>query len=173
MKPTLLYIHGLGSDKNSRKFMNLKNYFHDRFNYDFLEWKNDSNIKLLIQEKFDKYQKIENLIIIGDSTGANFAYQLRKLRNCNSDKLILTSPLLDIEKRIASFDFPKTIIPYLEKITSPKNALIIATKKDEILDQSWIFENENFNLKEVKDSHRLENFQNYISFIEMYLSQEE
>lgn len=64
MKPTLLYIHGLGSDRNSRKFLNLKDYFKDQFDYDFLEWENDSNIQLLIEEKLEKFKNQENLICI-------------------------------------------------------------------------------------------------------------
>lgn len=171
MKPTLLYIHGLGSDRNSRKFLNLKDYFKDQFDYDFLEWENDSNIQLLIEEKLEKFKNQENLIIVGDSTGANFAYQLRELRNCKSDHLILTSPLLDIERRVADFDFPKAIVPYLQRIISPKNAMIIATKSDEILDQNWIFDmpNNDLVLLEVKDNHRLINFHHSISDIESYL----
>lgn len=171
MKPTLLYIHGLGSDRNSRKFFDIKNYFKDQFEYDFLEWKNDSDIEVLIEEKFQKYQNVNQLIIVGDSTGANFAYQLCELRNCKFDILVLTSPLLDIEKRIANFDFPDLIKPQLMKIENPKNALIIATKNDEILDQTWLFEMnlENTQLLEVDDNHRMINFNHYLPKIENYI----
>lgn len=180
MKPTLLYIHGLGSDRNSRKFLNLKDYFKDRFVYDFLEWNNDSDVKLLIQEKVGKFQNTENLIIVGDSTGANFAYQLRELRNCKSDILILSSPLLDIENRIADFEFPKSILPFLEKITSPKNAMIIATQTDEVLDQTdlfWgVFDDdfvspyENLEVVEMEDSHRLLYFEHALPVINDYIN---
>lgn len=168
MKPTLLYIHGLGSDRNSRKFTNLKDYFQTQFGYDFVEWNNDSDVKKLIEEKLKKYKKQTQLIIIGDSTGANFAYQLRELRNSENDVLILTSPLLDIDKRIANFDFPSFIKPQLIKIESPKNALIIASRNDEVLDQTDLFgdicdENfvsphENLEVVEIDDSHRLLHF---------------
>ncbi len=80
MHTTLIYIHGFGSDRNSRKFLNLKDYFGEQYNYDFIEWDNDSDIKSLIQDKFLKYKNESNLIIVGDSTGANFAYQLQNLR---------------------------------------------------------------------------------------------
>lgn len=171
MKPTLIYIHGLGSDRNSRKFKNLKDYFKDQFEYDFLEWKNDSDVKKIIEEKLQNYQNINQLIIVGDSTGANFAYQLREMRNKKEDKLILTSPLLNIEMRIANFDFPKSLLPYLIKIAEPKNALIIGTKKDEILNQTWLFKKdfENISLKEVDDNHRLEKFHEFLPKIELYL----
>ncbi len=139
IKKTVLYIHGLESDRYSRKFQDLQAFFGNEFNYDFLEWDNDSNIRNLIQQMDLKYTD-QPLIIVGDSTGANFAYQLRQLRNNPNDKLILTSPLLTIDKRIADFEFPQSLVQYLTKITEPENCLIIATTKDEILDQNWISE---------------------------------
>lgn len=165
MKTTLLYIHGLGSDQHSRKFINLKTYFQDQFNYDFIEWTNDSDIPYLLKEKVIKYKDTPQLIIVGDSTGANFAYQLRAMRNKKKDILILTSPLLDIDKRIADFEFPKQLIPYLIKINTPENTLIIASKTDEVLDQTNWFNQalitslNQVEVIEVKDSHRLLNFE--------------
>ena len=171
MKPILLYIHGLGSDKNSRKFLNLKEYFQDHFEYDFLEWKNDSDIRVLIDEKFQKYKNTNGLIIVGDSTGANYAYQLREIRSNEQDILVLTSPLLDIERRIASYDFPKSLGLFLNKISEPRNTTIIAAKNDEIIDQKWLFENyfEELNLIEVDDNHRLEKFLDYLPMIEFFI----
>lgn len=171
MKSTLLYIHGLGSDQHSRKFLNLKNYFKDQFEYDFIEWDNDSDIDLLIHQKSEKYKNVNNLVIIGDSTGANFAYQLREIRNNITDKLILTSPLLDIKKRIADFEFPINLLSHLIKIESPKNSMIIASKTDEILNQKYLFEIplQNVWLLEVKDGHRLEKFEKYLDEISDYI----
>ena len=171
-KPALLYIHGLGSDRNSRKFLSLKKYFKDEFEYDFLEWFNDSNIDSLIQNKNNKLKNIEKLIIIGDSTGANFAYQLRDFRNSKQDILILTSPLLDIEKRVADFDFPETIIPYLKKYSYAENAFIIAAFEDEVLNQKWLSskETENLIILFVNDNHRLEKFDEFLPEIEKYIN---
>ncbi|WP_407405848.1 YqiA/YcfP family alpha/beta fold hydrolase [Chryseobacterium sp.] len=172
MKTTLLYIHGLGSDRNSRKFINLKEYFKDQFDYDFVEWNNESNIAELLNEAENKLENLENPIIVGDSTGANFAYQLRESRKLKGKKsiLILSSPLLNIDDRIADFEFPKTIIPQLIKIKNPSDALIIATKSDAVLDQNWLFE-QTFNsieLIEVEDNHRLEKFHKSLPEIEKY-----
>lgn len=171
MKPTLLYIHGLGSDRNSRKFLSLKEYFKDEFGYDFLEWYNDSDIHQLIKKKNTELQNVEKLIIIGDSTGANFAFQFRDLRKSKQDILILTSPLLDIEKRVADFDFPKTIIPYLKKYNNPENAFIIATLEDEVLNQKWLSLKRTILLKivYVKDNHRLEKFDEYLPAIQNFI----
>lgn len=171
----LLYIHGLGSGRNSRKFINLKDYFKDQFDYNFLEWNNDSDISALLNEA-DKWLKSEpedQIVLVGDSTGANFAYQLRERLKENNIKsiLILTSPLLDIDNRIGDFEFPKSIIPQLWKIENPEDALIIATQKDEVLNQKLLFEKlfKNIELIEVDDNHRLEKFENYLSSIEKYI----
>lgn len=172
MKPTLLYIHGLGSDRYSRKFRSLKSYFKEEFNYDFLEWNNDSNIHQLIEKKNTELKNVEKLILIGDSTGANFAYQLRDLRNSANDFLILTSPLLDLEKRIADFNFPGQLTSYLKKYPEPENAFIIATRKDEIINQKWLLSSgkpKNLQVSFVRDNHRLEKFEDYLKEIRRYI----
>lgn len=175
MHNKLLYIHGLGSDRNSRKFINLKDYFQDQFEYDFVEWNNESNISALLDsaEKWLISESESQIVLIGDSTGANFAYQLQeRLEEKNiSPILILTSPLLDIDDRIADFEFPKSILPQLEKILNPKNALIIASKHDEVLNQLPLFEKSlhNVELLNVDDSHRLLNFENCLEAIESYI----
>lgn len=175
MKQTLLYIHGLGSDRHSRKFINLKDYFQDQFDYDFIEWKNDSIISELLDKSELQFENLENLIIVGDSTGANFAYQLRKRRRLKSKDsiLILSSPLLNIDERIADFEFPENLIPQLEKFENPENALIIASKKDSILGQNWLFEKplKNVKLIEVDDNHRLEKFHESLAEIEIYINE--
>lgn len=172
MKTTLLYIHGLGSDRNARKFINLKEYFKDQFDYDFVEWNNENNIAELLNEAENKLENLENPIIVGDSTGANFAYQLRESRKLKGKKsiLILSSPLLNIDERIADFNFPEKLLPQLIKIKNPSNALIIATKNDTILDQNWLFEKDldKITLIEINDNHRLEKFHETLSQIEKY-----
>lgn len=171
----LLYIHGLGSGRNSKKFLNLKDYFKDQFDYNFVEWNNDSDISALLNEA-DKWLKSEpedQIVLVGDSTGANFAYQLRERLKENNIKLILvlTSPLLNVENRTSDFEFPKNILPQLWKIENPEDALIIATQKDEVLNQIPLFEKslKNIKLVDVDDSHRLLKFENYLSDIENYI----
>lgn len=115
----------------------------------------------------------EDLIIVGDSTGANFACQLReRIKQLGGEPvLILTSPLLDINNRIADFDFPGKLIPQLWKIENPQDAMIIASKEDEVLNQKVLFEKKlkNIELLEVDDGHRLENFHTYIPKIKNYI----
>ncbi len=173
MKPTLLYIHGLGSDQNSRKFLNLKEYFKDEFHYDFIEWNHESEISKLVFEAEQRLKSAEKLILVGDSTGANFVYQLRErlLNQGTASILILSSPLLDIEERIADFEFPKSLLSQLKKYKNPKNALIIATRNDKVLNQNWLFNTafENVKLIEVDDNHRLEKFHESLVEIRKYI----
>ena len=175
MHNKLLYIHGLGSDRNSRKFVNLKDHFKNSFEYDFVEWNNESDISELLDtaEKWLVSEAQCQIVLVGDSTGANFAYQLRERLEEKNIKsiLILSSPLLNIEDRIADFEFPKNILPQLAKITNPKNALIIASKKDEVLNQLPLFEKslQDVELLDVDDSHRLLSFEKYLPAIESYI----
>ena len=114
------------------------------------------------------------IVLVGDSTGANFAYQLRERLEKKTIKsiLILTSPLLNIDNRISDFEFPKTILSQLQKIENPSDALIIASKKDEVLNQLPVFEKalQNVELADVDDSHRLLKFENYLTAIENYIN---
>ena len=83
-----------------------------------MEWKNDSNIPSLLNEaeKWLQSEPTDQIVLVGDSTGANFAYQLRERLKEEDIKsiLILTSPLLNVEDRTSDFEFPKNIIPQLE-----------------------------------------------------------
>lgn len=99
----LLYIHGLGSDSNSRKYLNLKDYFKEEYQFDCIEWKNDSDISELLNKAESHLKNEDKIILVGDSTGANFAYQLReRLQETRKNViLITTSPLFNIEDRIA------------------------------------------------------------------------
>lgn len=173
MSKKLLYIHGLGSDQNSRKFLNIKYYFKDQFEFNFVEWHNNSDISVLLDGAEKWLMPEDQIVVIGDSTGANFAYQLRERLIDKNQKsiLILTSPLLNFEDRTSDFEFPSMILPQLWKIENPEKALIIATKKDEVLNQIPLFEKslKDIEFVDVDDSHRLLKFENYLPYIENYI----
>lgn len=173
MKSPLLFIHGLYSGRDSRKFIALKNYFKDQFFYDIIEWDGNSNIPELISNAAENYGEQKELIIIGDSTGANFAYQLRECMNNTNVNiiLVLTSPLLDMQRITAELDFPNGIKPYIQKIKKPENVLIIAAKDDEVLDQKPISSLNTLNneIIIVEDDHRLQKFASYLPEIERYI----
>lgn len=172
-KKTLLYIHGYGSDRNSRKLQQLKNYLGDQYNCFFLEWTVFSDIPFLLNLALQKYGNVENLVIVGDSTGANLAYQLRELRDRAGDKLILLSPLLNPNKRKREIPFPDEFCAHLRTVIHPVNALVIASKTDGVIDQQSLFgeADKKFTLMEVDDGHRLENFHEYLASLKMYISQ--
>jgi len=174
MKTPLIYIHGLGSDRNSSKFELIQDYFSESYDYYCLEWKNDSNILALIEQAHQQFSNASNLIIIGDSTGANFAFQLRGMRDEKQlqSKLILTSPLLNLNMRIAAHDFPETIIPFMRAIEEPYNALMICPRNDEIINHSaWLNLNaEGLLVVQVDDTHRLTKFSAYLPILSSYLS---
>jgi|SRR5690606_33355929 len=176
MTPKLFYIHGLGSDANSRKYLNLKEYFKEQFRFDCLEWKNNSDISQLLDEAEKMLESEDKVILFGDSTGANFACQLREKRKQKNLKtiLILSSPLLDESRRIADFPFPGQLKVFLKKIENPENTLIIVPLHDEVIDHSFLLKN---NLSETKilkvdDSHRLPKFKEYLPKIESYIQAE-
>lgn len=174
MTTPLLYIHGLGSDRTSSKFQAICTHFDKEYTMHCLEWTTESNIKELLNDAFNTYENDTKLILFGDSTGANFAYQLREQRAEKGleTTLILTSPLLDLSKRIAAFDFPKILEPYIIKINAPNHALLICPLNDEIIDHSWLnnLGNTSLVIKQVHDSHRLPEFKNYLPLIRNYLN---
>ncbi len=154
----------------------MKDHFQNQFEYNFVEWNNESDISELLDtaEKWLVSEAECQIVLVGDSTGANFAYQLRERLEKKTIKsiLILTSPLLNIDNRISDFEFPKTILSQLQKIENPSDALIIASKKDEVLNQLPVFEKalQNVELADVDDSHRLLKFENYLTAIENYIN---
>ena len=172
MKKTLLFIHGYGSDRNSRKFQELINCFSEDYNLHCLEWVVYSDIPYLLDLAVKKCENIKNMLIVGDSTGANFAYQVRQMRNRKEDKLVLLSPLLDVSKRKLNIPFPDTFSRHLLKIVNPSNALVVASKTDEVIDQQFLFDepNKKFTLFEVTDGHRLEKFHEYLPAIKSYIN---
>ncbi len=171
MKTTILFIHGYGSDRNSRKFQELKSYFTADYDLHCMEWAVYSDIPWLLNDAVEKCAVIRKLIIIGDSTGANFAWQIREMRNSKEDKLILLSPLLDVSKRKRDVDFPDVFNQYLVKIENPENALVIASANDEVVDMKSLFEepDKKFTLLKVHDGHRLEKFEKYLQVVEKFI----
>ncbi|EPH13520.1 hypothetical protein HMPREF9713_00595 [Myroides odoratimimus CCUG 12700] len=170
----LLYIHGYGSNRESRKFYNIKESLPD-FPAAVFEWDENTDFKLLLQTAVRQTAEIEQIILVGDSTGANLAYQVREARKALGLKtiLVLTSPLLDYDKRLnADLQFTENLQESLIKINNVEDALVIMAKEDEVIDFS------NFNVKNnasnstviyVDDNHRLEGFINYVGYIIGYI----
>lgn len=175
MKTLFYFIHGFGSGKDSGKYRKLQNHFKDYFEFDLMEWNPDSDFPKLLNIAENKLRKHQNPIILGDSTGANFAYQLRErlTENDKASRVIFSSPLFDIDKRLRDIEFSKNLQAALIRIENPKNALIIADPEDEVVDQSVIFSKELQTIKLIhaSDGHRLPEFENYLEAIETYIKE--
>ncbi|HLS31022.1 MAG TPA: YqiA/YcfP family alpha/beta fold hydrolase [Flavobacteriaceae bacterium] len=176
MKPLFYFIHGFGSGKDSGKYRKLQNHFKDYFEFDLMEWNPDSDFPKLLNIAEKKLSQHQNPIILGDSTGANFAYQLRERLNekDKASKLILSSPLFDIDRRLRAIEFSKNLQSALIRIKNPEKALIIADPEDEVVDQSAIFSKELQAVKliQTSDGHRLPEFENYLETIEAYIKED-
>lgn len=174
LRPLLLYIHGLNSDANSRKLSLLKSYFGDRVDYHCIEWGDRTNLRFYFDKKRNEWLHYQKLIIVGDSTGANFAYQLREqLRDSHHQiALVLLSPFMCTSQQIVRIRFPFYIIPQIWYINKPTRALIIASPTDEVLTQNWLFEKDFKEVKviEVSDEHSLRDFEEYIPHIDEYIN---
>lgn len=170
---TLIYVHGYGSDRSSRKFLALKKHLSKTHKCYCLEWIVHSDIPFLLEKTLEKCKNIETLDIVGDSTGANLAYQLREMRNISGDGLVLLSPLLYLEQIKCNIPFPSTFLKILRSFTNPKKVFIIASKKDCVLNQDFLFGStkNNYTLLEVDDDHSLTNFENYLDQISTYFAQ--
>lgn len=161
-----IYIHGLNSSKNSSKYKILKK----RFDMMILEWDKQTNIDSKIDAIIKDINPSDKLILIGDSTGGNFACQLRnKLNNLNIySKLVLFNPLLNIES--LSIDImPNEILKYIKPITEIKDALLIISNNDNIVDNKDLkrFE-KTTNIIRVNDTHKLKTLEKYIELISDY-----
>jgi predicted esterase YcpF (UPF0227 family) len=179
MNSTILYyIHGfkeVPEIEKSRKFLNLESFFKDQYDYGYMSWHQDADLHQLMRAAISQISKYENAIVVGDSTGANFAYQIREELKVTSNiklKLILTSPLLDVSKRLRDVPFNTNLTKSLVKIENPKDCLIIASKQDDVVEQNWLFAKtlENVQLIEVNDDHRLHYFENCLPAIGTYCS---
>lgn len=173
VKPRILYIHGFGSDKRSRKYLDLQEHFGEHYRFDCMEWKNEDDIASKIDEYVQKLQDEEHPIIIGDSTGANFAVQLQdKLRGLGREAtLILTSPLLNISDRISNTSFPPNLVKFIKPIIELEHSLMILSSADKTVSQVQnisMFDSSN-KILDVEDDHRLQNFKEYLPEISKFI----
>lgn len=162
----VVYIHGLGSDARSRKFRLIEVFFENSITVECLEWREDDNIFRLLEDTVTRLRFFyRELIIIGDSTGGNFAYQLRQLFEEYNLKtsLILLNPMLDISKRKRNVSLSENLLQYVQEIKNPTNALIILSKDDEVIDHYWLLEStfKGVEVIEVDDTHRMFYFSDY------------
>lgn len=173
MKTVIIFVHGFLSDVYSPKFASIRSYFGDKYDYDSIAWDVSSNIRMLFDDLHHNWLEYCHIVIIGESTGGNFAYQLREHLWARSKQmaLVLLSPLMCDNQRKNNVRLPISIIPQLWDISEPKDAYIIVTKDDNYFDQGWLLNDkfEGVEVCEVDDTHSLENFEDYLPNIQKYI----
>ncbi|WP_164123063.1 YqiA/YcfP family alpha/beta fold hydrolase [Sphingobacterium sp. xlx-130] len=171
----LLYIHGLGSGRDSRKYKLIEQSFRSTHHCTCAEWNSDTDIKLFLFNLFKRYLGIKELVIIGDSTGGNYACQLRDLliSNSVSVRLVLLNPLLNIANRIAYHPFPDTLRDSLAAIDQVDHCFLLQSLYDEVIDQTKVRLGERVVQLKVDDSHRLFSIGDYVPTIKAYIHDNE
>ncbi|WP_026038866.1 YqiA/YcfP family alpha/beta fold hydrolase [Myroides injenensis] len=169
----MIFFHGYGSDRNSRKFQDCKKLFKSSSSF-CVEWTPESNFNAIMNIVEAEIAEQEQVILIGDSTGANLAYQLRERRKSKGldSILIMLSPLLDIDQRLnKSLEFSQNLKDSLIKIDDPQDAFLLIGKQDEVLDYSGLMSQKTYNseILFVEDSHRLPKFRDYLGYVNYYV----
>lgn len=177
IQKTLVYFHGYGSDGQSRKFLNLQSAMRG-VEMTAFEWTPDTNFKDYMNIAFTTVVNTQEVIVVGDSAGANFAYQLREMRQAHGLKtiLVLTSPLLNYPSQLrVPVPITNNLQNALVVIPQVSDALLLLAKNDEVLDFSCfdVHNQSNTVLIYVDDNHLLERFEAYIEYIKGYIVEQE
>jgi len=172
----LLYFHGYGSNRASRKYI-LSQAFFSTYEAECIEWTPDTDFKHLLQEVYTATEQEENIVLIGDSTGANFAYQLKEMRKKQKKKtlLLLLSPLLSYTHRLnKELVFTDNLKNSLIHIPAPADAWVLLGKQDETLDLRVVqpYDCINTEILYVNDSHRLPLFDQYLEDMKAYINRQ-
>ena len=169
----IVYIHGLNSSANSKKFKSILKVYPSAI---CIEWKTEDNIKTILANAYE-YLKgiIDDLTIIGSSTGGNFGWQLQqKLKeNGKSSELILLNPLIDISFKYEN-NFPENLTKYLVDMNRFENTKVFLGVHDEVLDVKKSIDffdvqqrisPDQIEIIEVDDNHRIKNFDSLLTLI--------
>lgn len=168
----VLYIHGMYSNAQSRKYLLLQKYFPS-YGWDIMEWGVEDNLDAALEEIHQKYKEEKSLIIIGDSAGGNLTVQLKKKRAQEglTSVMILLNPLLRLQFRIADFEFPTSLKPYFYDVKAEdiQKSYCLLSFHDEIIDHQWIKELTDLHQIWVEDDHRFLNFSSWIPILGHWL----
>lgn len=170
----LIYIHGYGSNQESRKFKILQCHFTS-FAVSCPVWTPTTDFALWMDNLYNAVEKEQTIVVIGDSTGANFAYQLKEKREKQGlhTILVLLSPLLNYAHRLnKSLVFTENLKDSLHAISAPSSAFLLLGKQDETLDLRVLnpYDCTDSELIYVEDSHRLPLFEQYVEYIAHYIT---
>ncbi len=172
METKLYYIHGLHGSNQSKKYLELKEYYPD---IQCLTWEvtDDINLKLQEWKQIINENSADVDCVIASSTGANFACQLRKICKPNYIKLVLINPLFDV---LDVYDGKsREMSKYLEKIENLSDSIILLGEKDTVINnQKYLLKgsfinNNNQIILDKESSHRFENLKDYLNVINQYI----
>lgn len=168
---TILYFHGLGSSANSRKFIRLQQVFGEKYQVLCPEWTFTTDIRLLLANLLTAYENQQSIVLIGSSTGCNFAYQLaEKLRAKAVDvNLILINPLMHLQQRISGRIFPEKLKSYMQEIKEVSDCTLILSTADEAIDHGMIAIAANVKVIEIDDNHQVKDIKRLISILKSLL----
>lgn len=169
---TILYFHGLGSSAASRKFVRLQQVFSHKYQLICSEWTYTTSIRILLGNLLTQYENEKSIVIIGSSTGGNFAYQLaERLRFSGVKvKLILINPLLHIAQRTSQRPFPIMLEGYLREIKEVRDCTLILSRHDEMIDHSDIKLKEAVNVFEIDDNHQVKDLKRLLAILKEILN---
>ena len=167
----ILYFHGLGSNCDSSKFQILTREFSKEYSIDCVLWNLNTDFSELLMNLQYKISGQKDVVLIGSSTGGNYAYQLaEKLRMSNSNvKLILINPLLNVNNRIADFPFPSELLDSLIAIDEVNNCHLLISKNDEIINHNLIKIGKNGIIQYIDDNHKVKDFEKYLDVIRKWI----
>lgn len=172
----LIYIHGYGSNRASRKFVLLERHF-TTYEASCPEWTPETAFDLWLEDLASSLKTEQTIVLVGDSTGANFAYQLKERRRKEGLQtiLVLLSPLLSYSQRLnKNMVFTENLKNSLVDIFSPADAFLLIGKQDETLDLRQLnpYTCIASELVYLDDTHRLPLFEDYLGYISAYIARQ-
>lgn len=172
----LIYIHGYGSNRESRKYVLLAKHFAT-YEASCVEWTPETDFSTWLMQGHQAVEQEETLLLIGDSTGANFAYQWKEKRKAQGLQtiLILLSPLLSYShRRNKDLVFIPNLKNSLLDIPTPEDAFLLIGKQDETLDLQALnpYQCANSEVLYIEDSHRLPLFEQYLPLLADYVERQ-
>ncbi|WP_158963263.1 YqiA/YcfP family alpha/beta fold hydrolase [Myroides fluvii] len=171
-----IYIHGYGSNRESRKYVLLQTQLV-AYQARCPEWTPETDFNTWLKALYQSVENEQTVVVVGDSTGANFAYQLKEMRNAEGldTILVLLSPLLSYDHRLnKELAFTANLKNSLQDIVAPTEALILIGKQDETLDLKEVnpYACKNSEVVYIDDSHRLPLFEQYLGLIGDYVERQ-
>jgi len=180
MKTKYYYIHGLGSSKNSSKFLELKKQYS---NIECLDWKETDNMYLKfecwLRQISNDSLNFDNICIIASSTGCNFAYQIRNFYKASTKEfihLVLINPLFNVNYLSDINIIPNQLNKFLLDIQKISETLILIGIKDDVINHNKYFEdfsfvkNNNQIIVDYESTHKFENLKSYYNEIDDYIN---